>query len=201
MALPDSKSRFVGRFAVEVFQIVALIGLVIPASAFAEEGPAPAKADRSQLLLKYGDGQPDGRKSIAGTGEMIRFTLPSDTGKVRAVRVHGARYGYPQPPQEDIEITLLSEDMSEVLHTELVPYSLFKRTDKNRWTHLPLREPVEVPKTFWVVLNFNAESTKGVYVSYDTSTKGENSKVGLTEEDAHATDFGGDWMIQVLLAK
>jgi hypothetical protein len=91
--------------------------------------------------------------------------------------------------------------MTEVLHTELVPYSLFKRVEKNRWTHLPFRDPVEVPKTFWVVLNFNAEKTKGVYVSYDTSTKGEYSKIGLTEEDARATDFGGDWMIQVLLAE
>ena len=34
------------------------------------------------------------------------------------------RYGYPQPPQEDIEVSLMSEDMSEVLHTELFAYSL-----------------------------------------------------------------------------
>ncbi len=28
-----------------------------------------SRPDREKLLLKYGDGQPDGKKSIAGTGE------------------------------------------------------------------------------------------------------------------------------------
>ena len=72
---------------------------------------------------------------------------------------------------------------------------------KNRWTYLPFREPVHIPKKFSVMLNFNAEQTKGVYVSYDTSTEGEYSRVGLSEEDAKQTDFGGDWMVQVLLAE
>ncbi len=132
---------------------------------------------------------------------MIRFELPGESGKVRAIRVHSARYGYPQPPDEDVEITILSNDMTDVLHTELVPYSLFKRVKKSRWTYVPFREPVEVPESFWVVLDFNAEQTKGVYVSYDTSTKGEFSRIGLTEEDAKNTDFEGDWMVQVLLAE
>jgi hypothetical protein len=91
-----------GRWMVAAWVLVALIALPIPLRIFAEESTPPAKKDRSQLLLKYGDDQPDGRKSIGGTGEMIRFALPGETGKVRAVRVHGARYGYPQPPQEDI---------------------------------------------------------------------------------------------------
>ena len=66
---------------------------------------------------------------------------------MRAIRVHGSRYGYPQAPKEDIEVTLLTEDMTEVLHTELVPYSLFKRT-KARWTHLPFKEQIEVPARY-----------------------------------------------------
>jgi len=174
--------------------------MTVALSATADE-PTPAKkAPSNPLLLKYGDGKADGKKSIAGSGEMILFELPGDTGSVRAVRVHGSRYGYPQAPKEDIEVTLLSEDMSEVLHTELVPYSLFKRS-KARWTHLPFRDPIEVPKKFWVVLSFNAEKTKGVYVSYDTSTKGEFSRIGFSDEDARETGFEGDWMVQVLLAK
>ena len=164
--------------------------------------PAKKKpAARKPLLLKYGDNQQDGKKSIAGAGEMIRFELPTEAGAVRAIRVHGSRYGYPQAPKEDFEVTLLSANMKEVLHTELVPYSLFKRTKKGRWTHVPFKESVQVPQTFWVVLNFNAEARKGVYVSYDTSTKGKYSRVGTTDEDAHETKFGGDWMVQVLLAK
>jgi hypothetical protein len=51
------------------------------------------------------------------------------------------------------------------------------------------------------VLNFNAEQTKGVYVSYDSSTKGDYSRIGFSEEDSRETDFSGDWMVKVLLAK
>jgi hypothetical protein len=167
----------------------------------ATDGEKKPGADRHQLVLEHGDGKPDGKKSIAGAGEMIRFELPSDTGQVRAIRVHAARYGYPQAPREDVEITLLGEDMTEVLHTELVPYALFKRTSQNRWTFVPFKEPVEIPKKFWVVLNFNAEQTKGVYVSYDSSTKGDYSRIGFSEEDSRETDFSGDWMVKVLLAK
>lgn len=160
-------------------------------------------ADRGRpvRVLKYGDNKADGKKSIAGAGEMIRFTLPEGVNAVRALRVHCARYGYPQPPKEDVEITFLNEDMTESLHTELVPYSLFKRTKENRWTMVPLDELVELPKTFWVVLNFNAERTKGVYVSYDASTKGKHSRVGFNDEDAKETEFKGDWMVQALLPR
>jgi len=201
--------------AIVVLPGMPLIGerpaLAKEAPALAKEAPALAKEAtetakqkppaRKQLLLKYGDNKPDGKKSIAGAGEMIRFELPTEGDEVRAIRVHGSRYGYPQAPKEDFEVTLLSADMKETLHTELIPYSLFKRAKKSRWTHLPFKESVEVPQTFWVVLDFNAEARKGVYVSYDTSTKGQYSRVGTTDEDAKETKFGGDWMVQVLLAK
>jgi hypothetical protein len=178
----------------------------------ASAGAAPAADDakpdaekkpaKPLLVLKYGDGKPDGKKSIAGAGEMIRFTMPEgQTNALKALRVHAARYGYPQPPKEEVEIVILSEDMKEPLHTELVPYALFKRQKENRWTLIPFDEPVDLPQTFWVVLNFNAEATKGVYVSYDTSTKGEHSRVGFNDEDAKATEFKGDWMVQAVLAK
>jgi RNA polymerase sigma-70 factor (ECF subfamily) len=171
-------------------------------TALAEKNDTKQAAQKKkQLLLKYGDNKPDGKRSIAGAGEMIRFEVDSEAESVRAIRVHGSRYGYPQAPKEDFEVSLLSADMKEVLHTELVPYSLFKRAKKGRWTHVPFKDAVEVPPEFWVVLDFNAEKTKGVYVSYDTSTKGKHSRIGSTDEDARETDFGGDWMVQVLLAK
>lgn len=177
------------------------LALAEETTAVTDKEVATKPAARKQLLLKYGDNKPDGRKSIAGAGEMIRFELPTETGAVRAIRVHGSRYGYPQAPKEDFEVTILSSDMKEVLHTELVPYSLFKRAKKGRWTHVPFKKSADVPQSFWVVLDFNAEAKKGVYVSYDTSTKGKYSRVGTTDEDAHETKFGGDWMVQVLLAK
>jgi beta-lactamase regulating signal transducer with metallopeptidase domain len=159
-------------------------------------------AAKPVLVLKYGDNKPDGKKSIAGAGEMIRFTMPEgQANALRALRVHSARYGYPQPPDEDVEINVLNEDMTEVVHTELVPYRLFKRQAEPRWMMIPFEDPVDVPPKFWIVLNFNAEATKGVYVSYDTSTKGEHSRVGFNDQDAKETQFGGDWMVQAMLAK
>ena len=38
---------------------------------------------------------------------------------------------------------------------------------------------MELPKTFWVALDFRPHQTKGVYVSYDNSTNGRHSLVGL----------------------
>jgi hypothetical protein len=168
----------------------------------AESESAAEKPGKPVLLLKYGDGKPDGKKSIAGAGEMIRFTMPErQSNALKSLRIHAARYGYPQAPKEDVEITILSDDMTEPLHTELVPYALFKRQQDCRWTNIPFEESIEVPAEFWVVLNFNAEATKGVYVSYDTSTKGEHSRVGFNDQDAKPTDFKGDWMVQAVLAK
>jgi hypothetical protein len=195
------------------FVALAIALVVLPSSSLrlsAQDNDATVAADeradttasrRPVRILKYGDGEADGRKSRAGAGEMIRFTLPEGVTAVRGLRVHCARYGNPQPPKEDVEITFLNEDMTESLHTELVPYSIFKRTKENRWTTVPLDEEVELPGTFWVVLNFNAERNKGVYVSYDTDTEGKYSRFGFNDEDAKATDFKGDWMVQVQLPR
>ncbi len=80
----------------------------------------------------------------------------------------------------------------------MAPYSLFHR-GASKWVAVKFRKPVELPRTFWIVLNFHAESTKGVYVSYDTSTKGKHSRIGLAgDEKPQPVDFGGDWMVQVV---
>ena len=62
-------------------------------------------------------------------------------------------------------------------------------------------EPVTVPTTFWIVLDFRAHRTKGVYVSYDSSTNGENSKVGLPGLKPRPVDFEGDWMVRAMLSE
>jgi hypothetical protein len=188
------------RLIVCVTAVITVIAAL--SSAAAESKPAADAPSKPVLLVKYGDGKPEGKKSIAGAGEMIEFTMPEgQSNALKSLRVHAARYGYPQPPKEDVEISILSEDMTEPIHTELVPYALFKRQKDCRWTNIPFEEPVEVPARFWVVLNFNAEATKGVYVSYDTSTKGKHSRVGFNDQDAKPTDFKGDWMVQAVLAK
>jgi hypothetical protein len=62
-------------------------------------------------------------------------------------------------------------------------------------------EPVELPGRFWVALDFRAHQRKGVYVSYDTSTGGKHSRVGLPGMPSTETKFGGDWMIEAVLGK
>jgi RNA polymerase sigma-70 factor (ECF subfamily) len=161
-----------------------------------------SQAKRPPTVLSYGDGKADGKKSYGGGGHMIRFELPEGITNVRGIRIHGSRYGVPQAPDEDIEITFLSEDRQEILDSKGAPYRLFKRGKEN-WVRILFDDEVELPQKFWVALNFNAHQTKGVYLSYDTSTKGEHSRVGLPgdDEEPKETDFGGDWMVQVMLGK
>ena len=151
--------------------------------------------------LKYDDNKPDGKKSIAGSGEMIMFTMPEGGTAVKAVRIHGSRYGEKKAPKEDFLIYFLNEDGSKIIHTEKVPYKKFKDRGKEKWVRIGLDKPVELPKKFWVVLAFDAKQTKGVYVSYDTSTGGKHSKVGLPNKPAAKVDFKGDWMIRVDVEK
>jgi RNA polymerase sigma-70 factor (ECF subfamily) len=163
-------------------------------------GSSLGGTEKAPSTLKYGDGKADGKKSLGGSGEMITFSLPSSKQKLEGIRIHGSRYGYPKAPDEDFLIYILSEDMSEIIHTERAPYSLFERGE-NKWGKVKFKKPREVPTTFWVVLDFRAQQTKGVYVSYDTSTAGKHSKIGLPGQDIKDVDFGGDWMIQADLAK
>jgi RNA polymerase sigma-70 factor (ECF subfamily) len=175
-------------------------GLVIVGFIAANSLAEDRKPEKLPTTLKYGDGKADGKKSYGGSGQMIRFELPKGIDKARGLRIHGSRYGYPQAPDEDFEITFLNEDRSEVLDTRTAPYSLFKRGKEN-WVRVLFKEEVELPSVFWVCLNFNAQQTKGVYVSYDKSTEGKYSRQGLPgdEEEPKETDFKGDWMVQVML--
>jgi RNA polymerase sigma-70 factor (ECF subfamily) len=114
-----------------------------------------ARADRPPALVSYGDGKADGKKSYGGSGHMIRFELPEGVTEVRGLRIHGSRYGLPQAPNEDFEITFLSDDREEILDTKPAPYRLFKR-GRQAWVRVLFEEPVELPEAFWVALNFNA---------------------------------------------
>lgn len=164
----------------------------------------PPKAVKNTLgmLLKYGDEKADGKKSLGGSGEVIHFELPEGISEVKGLKIHGSRYGYPQPPNEDFEMTFVSEDFSEILMTEEAPYSLFQRGE-SKWTNVKFKKTVsDLPRTFWIVLNFHAEQRKGVYVSYDTSTKGVYSRIGLAgENELREVEFKGDWMVQIQTGK
>ena len=74
-----------------------------------DKKPEAKKADAN--ILKYGDGKADGKKSLGGRGEMIRFELPDGVTRVSGIKIHG-RYGYPQPPQENFEVSFVKDDFS-----------------------------------------------------------------------------------------
>ncbi|MCE5303898.1 MAG: M56 family metallopeptidase [Planctomycetaceae bacterium] len=159
----------------------------------------PSAVDTLVAELKHDDGKPDGKWSLGGSGEMIQFSLPTEKGRITGVRIHGSRYGTLQPPAEDFMIYVLNEDRSEILFTETAPYRLFQR-GKEKWVDVKFKKAREVPKNFWIVLDFKAHQTKGVYVSFDNSTGGKHSKNGLPGQNTDDTRSPGDWMIRVKLA-
>jgi RNA polymerase sigma factor (sigma-70 family) len=171
-----------------------------PAPADGGDGPDASAPSDEAGSLKYGDGAADGKKSIGGSGELIQFSGAGKSVKVAGVRIHGSRYGQAQPPRESFLIYFLTDDLKRILHTEMAPYSLMERGEE-RWVDVSFEHPVELPKTFWVALDFRATQTKGVYLSFDSSTGGKHSRVGLPGMRTTDVNFGGDWMVEAVLAK
>jgi len=167
------------------------------AEAVAKRPPPDAPGEAAKL--GYGDGKADGKKSLGGSGEMIEFAPPADRRKVAGLRVHGSRYGQASPPEESFLIYFLNEDQSEVVATRMAPYSLFERGPE-RWVEMTFPVPIDMPRRFWVALDFRASGSKGVYVSFDASTGGKHSQGGLPGIKPKEVNFG-DWMVEVILAK
>ncbi len=153
-----------------------------------------------QQVLKYHDGNADGRKSLGGSGEVIAFEAPDDGWALRAIRIHGSRYGLAKAPDVDFYIFLTDAGGENILHTETAAYEKFDRGEA-KWVEVKFKKPPAVPKAFCAILDFKAQQTMGVYVSYDTSTGGKHSKVGLPGKEGAAVDFGGDWMIEAVIQK
>ncbi len=162
--------------------------------------PDPTPVEAAPSVLKYGDGQADGKQSLGGSGEMISFSAAKAPARVAGLRIHGSRYGNPEPPDESFLIYFLTEDRQRILHTEMADYSLFERGPE-QWVEITFDRPVELPKTFWVVVDFRANQTKGVFVSFDTSTGGRHSLTGLPGTPTAKMRRGGDWMIEAVLAE
>lgn len=142
-------------------------------------------------MLSNDDGKPGGKKSFP-RGHASAFEAPQGTWYLTSVRIHGGRYGYPTPPKEDFHVTLCNPDFKPLADFPFA-YKLFQRGPQ-KWVTLRTK-PTEVPAKFVICVNFNAERTKGVYVSHDAEGK---SLVGLPDKmSGYFT--GGDWMIRVNL--
>jgi hypothetical protein len=154
-----------------------------------------SKLTGKPVLLALDDDQSDGKKSIAGGGHARKFTLPDDgEWYLRTVSVCGAQYGRAKNAMFDV--ALCDSDLKPIA-TWKKPYSAFRLGDL-QWTRLPVT-PTRVPKEFYICLNFRPTATQGVYMGFDTSTKG-NSQIGIPGEQGH-NFTQGDWMIRVELDK
>lgn len=138
--------------------------------------------------LKNDDGQPAGKRSLP-MGIASAFKAPGDTYYLTSIRIHGGRYGYPQPPKEDFHVFLCDKDFKLIADFPF-PYSRFTRGEPD-WVTLRMK-PVKVPAEFIICLDFHPERTKGVYISHDAEGK---SLVGLPGKPA-GYFTGGDWLIR-----
>ncbi|HKV80279.1 MAG TPA: hypothetical protein VJP02_19175 [Candidatus Sulfotelmatobacter sp.] len=135
------------------------------------------------------------RASIAGGGEGRRFTVPDASDwYLTAVWVYGSRYGDEKPPENTFDIALSDVD-AKLISIWKGRYAAFSHLQDD-WTRFEV-SPTRLPSTFFVTLNFRADASHGVYVAYDSSTKG-SSIDSLPGKPPQNFD-GGDWMIQLEL--
>lgn len=141
------------------------------------------------------DDTPDGKKSLGGSGQMIQFDLSESGRTIAGIQIHGSRYGSATPPDESFLIYVLTEDLTKIAGARMAPYSLFERGPE-KWVTVRFDDPVDVPNKGWIVVDFRAGRTKGVYVSFDTDSDGSSSMTGLPGTKTSKPDFDGDWMIR-----
>ncbi|MBS0260580.1 MAG: hypothetical protein JSS02_01385 [Planctomycetes bacterium] len=131
---------------------------------------------------------------------MIQFDSIGDSQMLAGIEVHGSRYGAPTAPDESFLIYVLDETQGRITAAEMAPYSLFDRGEE-RWVTIKFDKPIPFPKNGWLVLDFRAGRTKGVFVSYDKGGGRQRSKIGLPGIAAKEVDFEGNWMIRALPSK
>ncbi len=154
-----------------------------------------------QTVLSYvGDSSSDMR-SFADSGHAVAFQRPANRKSISAVKLFAARYGMPQPPNEDFHLYLLDQNQ-KVLEQIAIPYSKIKRMEKEgelRWYTLEF-PAVEVPENFFVAVWFNAERTKGVYLGMQKDVKETHSYVGLPDKGFKKVEQSYEWMIRVVVS-
>lgn len=156
---------------------------------------AAARLTGRPRALAPDDNGSEGKKSIAGGGHARQFERPGGGDwYLRAVSFYGARYGPAKAPDTTFDIALCDDQLRPIAAWKK-PYASFERGDLT-WVRLEV-PPTRVPKSFYVCLNFRPTANSGVYVGFDTSTKGA-SLVGTPGKPGKPFEQG-DWMIRVEL--
>lgn len=162
-----------------------------------------AMKDGTRTILNYVGlaGSSDGMHSFADSGHAVAFERPEGMKSICAVQLFGARYGMPQPPNEDFHIYILDQNQ-KVLEDIPVPYSKIKRLERENELHwYRLNFPaIAVPEKFYAALWFNAEATKGVYVGMKKDVQETHSYIGLPDKGFKKVDESYDWMIGAVVS-
>jgi len=162
-----------------------------PRSAFAARTAQPGDLSGKPVELVDDDGQPAAKRSIAGSGHAVRCTSNGPDWYLTAVKIYGARYGYPRPPREDFHVWLCDKDFKAIADFPF-PYAKFAR-GQPRWVTLAVK-PTLVPAEFILCVGFNPTATKGVFVYHDREGGGR-SLTGLPGRPGRRFD-GGDWLLR-----
>jgi hypothetical protein len=164
-------------------------------SGFRTEQVAPSELSGHMVKVPAEAGSETNRMSLGGGGEGRKFTIPDANDQyITAVWVYGSRYGDEKAPNTSFDIALSDAD-ANLVSIWKAPYASFTN-EQDGWVRFAI-PPTRVPNTFFVTLNFRADASNGVYVGFDSSTKG-NSFDSLPGKTLH--EFSqGDWMVRVEL--
>ncbi len=160
------------------------------------EAELKKQSDEETTLSYVGDSSND-QRSFVDSGYAVAFKRPAGARSIVAVKLFAARYGNPEPPDENFHVYLLDQD-KKVLEQFAVPYSKIERGEL-RWHTIEL-PATEIPEKFFVAVWFNAEATKGVYLGMDKNVSTTHSYIGLPDQGYRKAESNYEWMIRAVVS-
>ena len=155
------------------------------------------RAAPGEVVLKHDDGSMEAKRSTTGGGHAVLFETPEQGDWcLQRVQLFGARYGWPQPPDEDFSIFVTDEALESFCRIAK-PYALFEKGEE-KWVAMDL-PPVRVPRRFYVCVVFNPIQTKGVYVGLDKDVAESHSRDAIPGSHNRELKETADWMIRAHL--
>jgi|GEM_PF-1512158 len=153
--------------------------------------PAPA----AEKVLHHDTGEMTDKKSHGGAGHVIEFAISTGSWWIKSVEIYGQPYGGGYNPRETFfTVSVCDSGLDELTAVE-APYSLFKY-GLFKWTEVVFDEPIRAPRKFKIVVDFNATSTKGIFVGYSTVKK-SHSSFGRPGQGSFSFEPDKEWMIRV----
>jgi hypothetical protein len=143
-------------------------------------------------VLKYDDGKKDDKQSYGSGGHAIRFERPSDEFVITEIHLYGEPYGNFDPFLEVAKLYICDQSLEPIITTDL-PLEAFRR-GRARWAEVDVK-PVKPTETFYVLVDFLATATRGIYLGIDSGSLGHSFHAvpGKIKDELSR----GDWMIRV----